>query len=106
MIERLYIERVADDVYDVVCNDDVTTAPAGDIVFGAFLGVAYGVERTIEVLTEPHYDECEYLDDMAGVRIGYKALDLVGVAYGGEVRIVPVFQLERTVQRMKAAVQS
>ncbi len=104
VIERLYFERVADGVYDVVCNDLVTTAPAGDIVFGSFLGIAYGVESVIEVMTNSHRDECEYPDDMAGVRVGYKPLDLVGVAYGGEVRVVPEFQRERVAQRLMEAV--
>lgn len=105
MITQLYIERVADGFYDVVCNDMVTTAPAGDIVFGAFLGIAYGIESAIEVLTEPHYDECEYLGDITGVRYGFMPFDMIGVMYGDEYRIVPADERERVARQLIAAVE-
>jgi hypothetical protein len=102
VIERLYIERVADGVYDVVCNDLFTTVDEDTPHWG---GVGHGVESAIEVLTDSHNEDCEYPDDVAGVRYGFMPFDLIGVAYGGVVRIVPDFQRERVAQRLVEAVQ-
>lgn len=100
MIEQLYIEKRADGRYDVVCNELVTTVPPPADMFPAWVEALIDVGSAIEVLTISHRDECEYPDDIAGIRVGYKPFDLLGLAFNGEIQIVPAFRWERSVERL------
>lgn len=101
MITRLYIERLPDGGYDVVCNDLYTTVTEDT---PHWAGIPYGVESAIEVLTQPHLDECEDENDVAGIRVGYQARGMFAIAYDGEVWWIPEFRLADAMTRLAGEV--
>lgn len=101
MITQLYIERVADGVYEVVCND-LMIGPVGS---HSWLGT--DVESAIEVLIDPHRDEFEYADDICGVRFGYHWKDGMAIAaFKGEAIVIPEFRIVETLKQFRGQVQS
>ncbi len=99
MIERLFIDKRSDGGYDVVCNDLFTAVEGYSTV-----GIAELVGEAFEVLTDLYRDECN-ADDITGPRIGYKPVGMLAVAYGGDVRVVPEFQLTRAIARLMETVE-
>lgn len=104
VIERLYIERLPDGGYDVVCNDyAVTSIPPKDM-FPEWVEQLIDVGSCLEVMTQSLMDDLENEDDVAGVRVGYQVNGLLAIAYGDEVRYVPDFLLADAIRRLVKAV--
>lgn len=105
LIARLYIERLPDGGYDVVCNDyAVTSIPPKDM-FPEWVERLIDVGSCLEVMTQSLMDDLENADDVAGVRVGYQPRDMLMLAYGDEVRYVPDFVLADAVRRLMGEAQ-
>lgn len=100
MITQLYIERLPDGGYEVVCNDLMTTIPPPSDMFPEWVERLIDVNSAIEVLTARHFDECEDEDDVAGIRVGYQPMDMLCLMFHGETRIVPDFMLKGAMMRL------
>lgn len=100
MINQLYIERLSDGGYKVVCNDLFTTTPPPQDMFPEWVQCVIDVGSCIQVMTQRYLDDCEDEDDAAGVRVGYQPFDMFKVAYNGETRLVPDFMVEGAIMRL------